>query len=369
MKIAFRTDASLEIGTGHVMRCLTLAEALRDKGAQSLFICREHEGNLLATVRQRGFEGVGLPACNGKDPAKTEETENLPAHAAWLGCDWQTDARQSAEILSCSGSDWLIVDHYALDVRWEKALRSCCRHLMVIDDLADRSHDCDVLLDQNLGRNKQHYHDLVPDHCALLVGPQYALLRPEFARLRHYSLKRRENVKLRHLLISMGGVDKGNATGEVLKALKECALPDDCRISVIMGASAPWLAQVRQQADQMPWPTEVAVNVSDMAQRMANADLAVGAAGGTSWERCCLGLPTLLVVVAENQWAGARALDEARAGLFVGDLTDIAHELPKCVEALWSSEGFRELGNRSSQITDGHGAQKVVAKLEDFNGR
>jgi UDP-2,4-diacetamido-2,4,6-trideoxy-beta-L-altropyranose hydrolase len=199
-----------------------------------------------------------------------------------------TDAIQTKEAIGDIGADWLIVDHYALDFRWEAHLRSCCRHIMAIDDLADRKQDCDLLLDQNLGRVPAEYDGLVPSVSKILTGPKYSLLRPEFAALRSQSLARRDVPQLRNLLITMGGVDKDNTTGKVLNALKRCALLETCHITVVMGPHAPWLSQVRTQAAQMPWHTDVLVNAEDMARLMSDSDLAIGAAGTTSWERCCL---------------------------------------------------------------------------------
>ena len=368
--IVFRTDASLLMGSGHLMRCLTLAEALWANGAKCHFISRAHTGHLLEVIRQRGFAVTALPAELPPPPANTQvasERPKEPVHAPWLGCDWQTDAEQTRAILAKLQPDWLVVDHYALDQRWETALRTNCQKLMVIDDLADRPHQCDVLLDQNLGRQPKEYANLVPAQCKVLIGPQYALLRPEFAALRAYSLQRRQQPVLKQLLISMGGVDQPNATGQVLQALKGCTLPQDCRISVVMGLQAPWLQQVRAQAQGMPWPTEVLVNISDMAQRMADSDLAIGAAGSTSWERCCLGLPTLLVVLAGNQWPGARALEAAQAACLIGEVRDIAMQLPLAVKAVTQDAQLVQMSVAASAITDGRGVDEVLHALGVLN--
>lgn len=306
MNIAFRVDASLQMGSGHAMRCLTLAEVLKGRGATCVFISREHPGHLNAVIRRRGFEVLALPAgADSRDPISLSPVGG-PAHAHWLGCDWAVDAEQTKGAMGKDMVDWLVVDHYALDHRWERLLRDRCHQIMVIDDLADRVHDCDLLLDQNLGREVRDYDTLVPEQCVRLIGPRYALLRPDFAALRDHSLRRRAQPELRQLLITMGGVDQTNATGAALAALKDCLLPAGCRITVVLGGQAPWRAEVERLAACMPWPTEVAVAVDDMAQRMAESDLVIGAAGSTAWERCALGIPTLLVVLAPNQAQGRK---------------------------------------------------------------
>ena len=372
LRIALRVDASLLMGSGHLMRCLTLAEALRARGAHCQFITREHPGHLLAVIQSRKFEVKTLK--NFAKPAWTaiktiDDDAGLPAHAAWLGTDWQTDAKQTAAALQGQVADWLVVDHYALDQRWEQALAPHYRRLLVIDDLADRPHCADLLLDQNLGRAPQDYAALVPAHCKLLIGPQYALLRPEFAALRPYSLARRQKQPaMRQLLITMGGVDQFNATGQVLQALQNCRLPPDCRITVVMGLNAPHLEAVRDLAAQMHRTTEVLVNISDMAQRMADSDLAIGAAGSTSWERCCLGLPTLMVVLADNQLGGALALARAQAARLIGTADDIAAQLPRVVEDLRQGEVRAHMSAAANKIADGCGLEKICSALEPIDG-
>lgn len=359
--VAFRVDASLDIGTGHVMRCLTLADTLAACGVECRFICREHPGHLIGHIRNKGYRVDALPAIN----ENAHPTESQP-HAHWLGCRWETDAVQTKAILTQSVPDWLVVDHYALDARWEKALQGCYRKLMVIDDLADRPHVCDLLLDQNLGRAPSDYASLTPTHCRHLIGPRYALLRPEFAALREYSLQRRQKPELKHLLISMGGVDKPNATGKVLEALKGCTLPSECHITVIMGANAPWLEHVQSLAATMPWPTSVRVNISDMAQVMADSDLAIGAAGSTSWERCCLGLPTLLIVLAENQREAAHFLGKQQAVEMLELHEGLSVQLQKRIAILHSkADIMTSMAKHTSEITDGQGCNRVQAEIDN----
>ena len=362
-KIAFRTDASLQIGTGHVMRCLTLADAMQAAGAQCHFICREHPGNLIAQIRQRGFAVSVLPAATKAHITDEQAVETHSNYAAWLGAEWATDAAQTKADVGAAEVDWLIVDHYALDARWEQTLRTLCRKLMVIDDLADRPHDCDLLLDQNLGRDVGDYSQLVPEGCTVLAGPQYALLRPEFAALRDDSLSRRATPQFKHLLITMGGVDQADATGTVLEALQDCPVPADMRITVVMGLHAPWLGRVQLLAKQMSQTTEVKVNVNNMAQLMAESDLAIGAAGSTSWERCCLGLPTIIGVQAANQQLIANALELSGAAKAFSISTTVQPIIELIAKVLSEKSNLQKMSVSAAGITDGNGVGRVVAHI------
>ncbi|MDL0434108.1 UDP-2,4-diacetamido-2,4,6-trideoxy-beta-L-altropyranose hydrolase, partial [Marinobacter sp. TBZ242] len=256
--------------------------------------------------------------------------------------------------------DWLIVDHYALDACWERVVLPQDTRLLAIDDLADRAHKADILLDQNLGRAEKDYGKLIAARCRCLIGPRYALLRPEFAELREASLnRRREPFEPKRLLISLGGIDKNNATGAVLEALKSCGLPADCLVTVIMGASAPWLDSVRAKAGELPWHCDVVVNVTDMAERMSQADLAIGAAGSTSWERCCLGVPTLMMELAENQKGIAKALHQAGAAYNVGK-PDSVNRLPDIWEKHVRPKTLAQMSHIASRLVDGNGSTRLV---------
>lgn len=357
--IVFRADASLEIGTGHVMRCLTLADALIAQGVECHFICREHQGHLIDAIKARGVTVHRLPMGKPESGVMEEPQAETPPHAHWLGASWQQDATACRKLLEALNPAWLVMDHYALDARWQEAVMPAGRaKLLVIDDLADRPHRADLLLDQNLGRKAEDYAPLVPSQCRMLVGPHFALLRPEFAELRAWSLARRRDAPFKRLLISLGGVDKDNATGQLLKALSTCELPSGTHISVVMGATAPWQDTVKQQAAGMPWPTDVVVNVSDMARRMAEADVAIGAAGSTSWERCCLGLPTLMLVLAENQQPIAEALEKAGVAICLGgpnQLSGLAHQL----DALQQPAALKAMSSAAAKVTAGEGVASV----------
>jgi UDP-2,4-diacetamido-2,4,6-trideoxy-beta-L-altropyranose hydrolase len=366
MRVAFRVDASLEIGVGHVMRCLTLAHGLGEQGAHCIFICREHRGNLLETIRLKNIEAYGIPL--SRDDERRNNAAFSPPHISWLGSDWATDAQQTLALLKDNPVDWLVLDHYALDARWERTMRPAYQRLMVIDDLADRPHDCDLLLDQNLGRHSIDYADFLPPGRQLLIGPQYALLRPEFAALRPYSLNRRAKPQLKRLLVSMGGVDNNNTTGLVLAALKQSSLSRDCHITVVMGHNAPWLEHVINLAVSMPWSTEVRVDVNNMAELMAASDWAIGAAGTTALERCCLGLPTLVLVLADNQLNGALALASSGCICLLEDSENILSILPRQMELLQDCDTLLSMQHACSAITDGAGLIRIVTTMRNFHG-
>lgn len=357
--VAFRADASLAIGSGHVMRCLTLADSLKAQGAECFFICREHSGNLINHIETRGYK-VYVLCCTNEPPV---DSGGL-AHSEWLCSTQERDAHDCISFLESRTVDWLVVDHYALDSSWERLLKVYCKKLMVIDDLADRGHVCDLLVDQNLGRTPSDYDGLVPTKCKIFAGAQYSLLRPEFEALRNYSLQRRGISSPKKILITMGGVDQFNVTGQVLKALKQCSFPSDTSITVVMGATAPWIDQVKMLALEMPWVTEVLVGISDMAQKMADSDLAIGAAGSTSWERCCLGLPTLMVVLADNQISIANELSKFGAAFILSspDEPDFVTSLKMHTSALLNDGlAFRAMQLSASAITSGGGCS-IISK-------
>ena len=355
LTVIFRTDASIEIGTGHVMRCLTLALGLLEKGASVSFLCREHDGNLIELIRSHGFLVHALPLLSQGD--YTEESPLDPAHAVWLGCNWQVDVEHCRAVLN-NPVDWIIVDHYALDYRWENAMCDKYHKMMCIDDLADRVHECDILLDQNLGRTKDDYLELISSGTKLLLGPKYALLRHEFADWREASLRGRLQPQLRRLLITMGGVDNENVTELILNTIDQCQLINLELITVVLGPHAPWLDNVRKLASQMSASVTLLSSVANMAQLMAECDLAIGAGGTTTWERCSLGIPTVLISLAENQKYISRKIGEAGAAILC-DVQDVEHNLGNILREVSEPECLQRLSRNASQITNGRGMQLV----------
>lgn len=289
MRIVIRADASVSIGTGHIMRCLTLAEVLRERGAEVVFVCRELPGNCFGIIEEKGFVVIRL-----------EGAESFVA---------AQDAEQTAKAMGVR-PDWLIVDHYAISDEWERRLRPFTVRIMVIDDLADRHHDCDLLLDQNLFDDmQQRYVGLTPPGCRLFLGPRYALLRDEFITAQRV-LRKRDGI-VRRILLFFGGSDPTNETEKALLALDQPAYRN-ILVDVVTGSSNPLGSRIRDICADMP-NAKYHQQVSNMAELMVRADFAIGAGGTTTWERCFLGLPTLIVIVADNQAVPARAT--AQSGL------------------------------------------------------
>ncbi|MGO4325663.1 UDP-2,4-diacetamido-2,4,6-trideoxy-beta-L-altropyranose hydrolase [Cupriavidus sp. 2TAF22] len=354
MKVAIRADASVQIGSGHAMRCLTLADVLRARGAEVRFVSRAHQGGAQALLEQRGY------ACHVLPPATLAAPAGDLAHSAWLGVAWETDLEQSAAALAGWSPDWLVVDHYGIDWRWEQAMRSHAPRIMAIDDVADRRHDCDLLLDQNYYSDMdQRYAALVPPHCTCLLGPGYALLRPEFTAAA--SALHREEGPVRRILLFMGGMDQDNATGTALLGLQDAAR-DGVAIDVVLGAAAPHREQVRALCGSMP-NTHLHVQVDNMAELMARADLAIGACGSATWERCLLGLPTIAIVLADNQRKSAGDLAAAGYIVSLGDVASVTPEAVGQAVAALSADAAARMGlsRRSRELAGRH--PKTAADL------
>ncbi|GBO83150.1 UDP-2,4-diacetamido-2,4,6-trideoxy-beta-L-altropyranose hydrolase [Marinobacter salsuginis] len=365
LAVAFRVDASTLAGSGHVMRCLTLADALAEKGARCYFVMRQKPGSLESAVRSRGHHFLMLSSGGTEKSARRSESE--PPHAGWLGVGWEADASDTLQALKGIELEWLVVDHYALDYRWESKVFVCCRRLMAIDDLADRRHQCDLLLDQNLGRKPDDYDGLVPGHAKQLIGSDYALLRPEFSRIRVMSLEARQTREPGNILVSMGGVDATNVTGDVLRVLDTIEAISAYRVTVVLGAACPHIDEVREQAESMRLDARVVVNANNMAELMSQADFAIGAAGGSAWERCCLGLPSLLVVMADNQRPGAEALKRAGASLSLGWPDAIEETLPRAISDVFAPGRLLEMSQNAAAICDGLGVRRVADALQEVS--
>lgn len=354
MRIAIRVDASSQIGTGHFMRCLTLADALKQRRAQTRFVSRHMPEYLRDMLAVRGYEFMLL------DSSPSDAVSDGISHAHWLGTGQHADAQDTVQALAGQTWDWLVVDHYALDSCWESMLRQTAKNILVIDDIADRVHDCDVLLDQNFYADMNtRYTGKVPLHCQLLLGPRYALLREEFLQLREQAKPRTGPVK--RILIFFGGVDANNYTGSALEALVNIGTPD-LHVDVVIGAQHPFREQLEFTCAERGFFCHV--QSKRMAELMAAADLAIGAGGSAIWERCCLGLPTLTICVADNQ--NKQITDAASEGLlYAPELKDeLIIVVNRHVRALMENGCLMHVISRNGmRAVDGRGVLRVISNL------
>jgi UDP-2,4-diacetamido-2,4,6-trideoxy-beta-L-altropyranose hydrolase len=362
-RIITRCDASLLIGSGHVMRCRTLARELQRRGAEVIFLCRRQPGDLIHLLEQE-FRVLALPE---QPLAACEGLEGSDLYGAWLGCTQEQDASQCLEVLAIAGingASWIVADHYGLDFRWESQLLAglpgsdAAPKLLVIDDLADRTHQADLLLDQNFFGEATHhrYQDLVPQQCRQLVGPHYALLGPEYAQLHPLVPPRTE---LRRVLVFFGGVDPSNLTGRALEALMDPAL-ENLAVDVVLGLQSPHRQAVAELVAKRR-RTTLHGPLPSLAGLIARADLAIGAGGATTWERACLGLPSLVVAIAANQLPFSEALDQAGHLQLLGDGARVTAEQIRF--ALLARMTEPKPGQAANALSDGWGAPRLAMAM------
>lgn len=335
--ILFRADGDAAIGSGHLRRCLALADRLREWGYECLFVCRASAQSFNGLVRIAGFGLIELP---GPFDAARDAEEMIAALAG--------HGRFTA----------LVVDHYRIDAAWEHRTRAIASRIAVIDDLADRRHNCDLLLDVAPG-DAARYDALVPADCRKLLGPHYALLRPEFARRRSEGLARSRTVV--RMLVSFGGVDTDNLTGDAVAAIR--AVLPDVAIDAVLTSLSPHRDRLQRQADEDA-KLSLHIDATNMSELMAAADLAIGAGGSTSWERACLGLPSIVAVIAENQRETARALEDYGCAVALPVGPDFGIELQRLVTWLSSCPALlRLMSGAGAAVVDGRGVARVAAAI------
>ena len=340
MNVVFRVDAATSIGAGHLVRCITLAQAIRRRGTQIRFICRDSPDKIFDQILGDKFEVMDLPMVPNQIISQLQ------------------DAQETIQAMNGVVPDWLIVDSYALDMTWESMLRPYAGKLMVIDDRANRKHDCDLLLDQNYSlADSDRYARWVPPHCQMMLGPQYALLPEKFRIARDRQIKKKG--QLNKLLIFFTA---GNDQHETLKAMCGVAQFGKAeRVDVVIGAANEDKKAIEAMCRQYRWGYHCQVDY--MHELLANADLAIGAGGISNWERCALGVPALVTVLAENQ--AAIANDLANAGVIINmgkcdemHLDGYARQLTFMTEKL-----LRSMSEKARNLVDGLGPNRVAQHI------
>jgi UDP-2,4-diacetamido-2,4,6-trideoxy-beta-L-altropyranose hydrolase len=349
-----RVDSGTKIGAGHIMRCFAIAEALKNYNIEPSFISRHFSGDLSDFIESKGYKVYRLPnnAPNHEDHNETRlESMN------------ELDAEQTIEIINKNGKhcDCLLVDNYNLDKKWEKKLRPHVKKIIVIDDLANRPHDCDLLIDQNLYEQfESRYDNLVSSNCQKLLGPRYALLRNEFREARKNLRKREWPIK--NILISFGGSDPTNETCKVLDAM--CLIdPFPQKIDIVIGPSNQNKEIIEKKCSSLQNTTSN-YNVDNISSFMVNADLSIGAGGSTTWERCCLGLPTIVSTLSIDQIELTNAVHKRGCIINIGFANDLSpKDYAEAIKSI-NPEKFYRMSQESFNLVDGEGIIRVISKIQ-----
>lgn len=356
MNICFRVDSSTQIGTGHVMRCLTLAKELKKDGHSIYFICRLHNGHLCNLITGENFKVIKL-----NKPLIYKSSSNLSKHASWLGASPKQDIQETINMVDSSQVqfDWIIIDHYAIDKYWETEIRKYIPRIMVIDDIADREHDCDILLDQNYYQNANtRYTNLVSADCTLLLGPKYTLLRDEFIDLQKLPKYPKE---YKSILIFYGGSDP---TNETLKAINAIQMIQSAtlKIHVVVGPSNPNKALIKRRCEKYNYIFHY--NINYIAKLIYEADFAVCAGGSITWERYCLGTPALLTAIADNQIPLCENIKTLGIDQYLG-VSEVVTEnhIKDEVLSFLKKNDLYDLSKKSKNFVDVNGKLRVLNTL------
>jgi UDP-2,4-diacetamido-2,4,6-trideoxy-beta-L-altropyranose hydrolase len=358
LRIAMRVDASTRIGLGHVKRCLSLAHALRERGAQVSFVARALGVDVAAMAAADGFSATMLPAPEPGDVLPADPV----AHAPWAETGWHADARQTVAALGALDVDWLVVDHYAFDARWHTAVRDGlgCR-IAAIDDLADRAMAVDVLIDHNhADDHRRKYEGRLPGHAVLLGGPRFALLGPAYATAARHVFQ----PQVHSIGIFMGGADAGNFSARALEGCRQAG-GFDGPVEIATTTSNPHLEDL-EAAARRDGRTTLSVNLPELSGFFARHDLQIGASGGATWERCCIGAPTLGLIVADNQKQVLLPLSRLGVVHALPSVRPDAASIGREVRLLIDNVGLRhQLSQRAAALVDGLGARRAAAQLID----
>jgi len=361
MKIGIRADSSEGIGGGHTMRCLSLAHALRAKGAEVVFFTRNLPGNLDNLVLNKGFQIVHLP------PPASGGWNTIGNPIQWLQENEATDAQETIREASNSPWDLFIVDHYALGSTWETQVGQMGGSLLAIDDLPNRRHECHWLLDQTYGRDPADYKGKVPSDCQLLLGSGYALLREQFSNARQAALERRQQLEgIRKVLVCVGTMDDTNSIPRILSALASVDWVGETEpnVDIVLSSKSPHLEALKEFTKGISLPTVIHLDVEDMAAIMLEADIAIGAAGSTSWERCCLGLPSVLLVLEENQRQIGEKLDRIGAAIALSDTPNLEAKIIESIQKLIRDpKAYLTMSSIATDLCDGAGAARVASEI------
>jgi len=346
MNFFFRVDSSRSIGFGHVMRCLVLAEKLRLAEANVFFVCKYYEHSLIPMIKNSNFTVITL------DNISSKFQEELLSNELQI-----EDARMTIDAIKEFQVDWIIVDSYLLGIEWEMKMRGVAIKIMVIDDLAESKHHCDLLLNQNSNELELNYKESLNKESIGLFGPKYALLRDQFLMLRPTKLEPIAEIK--RILIFLSG---GDDYGETLKAMRGIwKYKKNVEADVVIGSSNPYASEIKDLCQKYHW--NFLVQIDNLAERIASTDFVVGSCGINAWERCALGKPSISVMLASNQKYVSKTLEKYKASEVIGWFEDISENEYCNIMKKMTKERVFEIANNAYNLVDANGVARVSSIL------
>lgn len=361
MNVIFRSDASSKIGAGHITRCLSLARYLRSLGHNCKFICRVQKNNLIEKIKKEKFEVFPLRNSQKKQLTNNQINPYLD-YIDWLETNQIHDAKQTIKVLSKEKVDWIIVDHYSLDQSWETLLKAHTKKLMVIDDLVNRKHNCDLLLNQNLGSLKKNYKNLVPPYCKQIHGSNYILLHQDYHLIK--PKLRSFNVKINRIIVYFGnGEESVKYVKSVIEAFQDKNL-ESISLDIVINTKNSNIQKIKQLISKKR-NFKLYSDLPNLAKIMSKSDLGIGAGGSTTWERCFLGLPSILIVTDNNQKSIANSIKKKKAGLVFDSSKNLKEKIIKAVLLLRKQPKlYHQLHKNSLKVCDGQGSKRVAEILQ-----
>lgn len=337
-RIAMRVEGSSQIGTGHVARSLTLAQEFSRRGVESIFCLKDIDGLLAEEILRKGFQVSRIPV--SADSKEDAECFTL-----------------AFEKYDCQGA---VLDGYEFNQNYLESIRRRIPFILSIDDLAETVFCSDIVLNQNINASTRIYEGKVSPHTKLLLGLSYALLREEFSKL---NTVRKDFSRVKDILVTFGGADPYNVTLKTIRALEK--LRGNFRITVVLGLSNPHEQEIKNYTALSKSRIRVLKNVDHMGELMVEADMAISSAGSTSWELCCLGVPTLQIMLARNQMHVITHLNDRGVTTNLGWHENVTEEMIHQVAADLMADGDqrRVMSSKGKSLVDGRGAERVVSQV------
>ena len=341
-QIYFRCDSSVKIGSGHIIRCLVLANFLKKMGFNTTFISKEIEENLFDLILNHNHGLIRL--------SKPKNNKNL----------WKNDAEEIFNKIKNfnSNKDWMVVDHYYLNKAWEVKISSKVYKLFIIDDLCDRFHEGNVLLNQNyLPGIESQYKKILSSKTKILLGPKYAILSPEYRKARKFIKINKKN-KIHRMIIFFGASDDQEQTIRCLSILAKLNLKE-LKIDVVVGLANKKKKSIREMTNKIDGAV-LHVQIPSLCNLMKKADLYLGSGGTTTWERCCLGLPSIVISTGKNQVRSNENLYKQGVIEYLGKTDSVSNEhINKTLLKFINGYDCTNMSKQALEITDGNGVELV----------